>query len=456
MARWQNAILLHTGSAGRRLWQLSASGDHFDVQSEKSLLTNDPLPAGLVTKDWKTLFRGKLNIAWLPPEKVYLRSIQLPAGEAAEVLQMVELQMEKLSPLPVTQAVWSVYVMPRPDNTPDALQTVIVIIAGRREVEEYLGQLETQGFLADRLEAPGLDQLLSVDIRQEGVWIVPGALGEPALVAWWYGGTVQHISLLALPGGEERGPRLRTQIEQIAWAGELEGWLPGPPKIHLVASPQEARFWEPVFQDTGQEIEVIAPMAEAQLAARSAQRCVSDAGTNLLPPEFAKRYRQQFVDGLWMRGAFAFLSLYVVGVLIYFGALYALKIKFNSVQSQLASMGGAYTNAMKDSEQLRILKERDELKFAALDCWKVVAENLPESVSLEYLNFDHQKLELRGTAAPDDKEAMYKFNEDLRNVHNPNRTDQPLFSEVSAPRDSTTANQVTWSFTCMLKETGGE
>jgi hypothetical protein len=72
--------------------------------------------------------------------------------------------------------------------------------------------------------------------------------------------------------------------------------------------------------------------------ARSAQRCAKDAATNLLPPEFAKRYRQQFVDGLWMRGVFAVLSLYIVGVLIYFGALYALKLKFNHVKTNLASI----------------------------------------------------------------------------------------------------------------------
>src|SRR5580658_8367372 len=114
MARWQSAILLHTSAAGSRLWQLSPSGDGFKVEDEKALLANDPLPSGVATKDWKTLFRRKLNMAWLPPDKAFLRAIQVPACDAAEVSQMVELQMEKLSPLPVTHVVWSVYLMPRP------------------------------------------------------------------------------------------------------------------------------------------------------------------------------------------------------------------------------------------------------------------------------------------------------------------------------------------------------
>ena len=456
MARWQSAILLHTNAAGRRLWQLSAEGDHFAVQAEKALLTNDPLPSGVVAKDWKTLFRGKLNIAWLPPDKVFLRAIQLPAGDAAEVSQMVELQMEKISPLPVTHMVWSVYLMSRPAEKTDALQTAIVLIVARSAAEEFLGQLEAQGFLADRLEAPGLDQLLAVDLREEGVWIVPGAAGEPALVVWWYGSTVQNVTLVTLPPGPERGPQLKTQIEQIAWAGELEGWLPASPKIHLVANPAEARFWEPIFRDAGEQIEVIAPIAEAQLVARSAYRCAKNAATNLLPPEFATRYRQQFVDGLWMRGVFTVLGLYIVGVLIYFGALYALRLKFDHVKNDLASLNGSYTNAMKDNAELQILKDRQELKFAALDCWKVVAENLPESVSINSVYFDHQKFELRGTASSDDQGDVLKFNDALQHVPNPNRADKLLFDNVGPAHINIHGSTAEWEFVCQLKEIASE
>jgi hypothetical protein len=454
MARWQSAILLHTGAAGKRLWLLSAAGDRFTVEDEKALLTNDPLPSGAATKDWKTLFRGKLNIAWLPPDKAFLRAIQLPAGDATEVSQMVELQMEKLSPLPVTHVVWSVYLMPRLAEKTDALQTVIVLIAARSAVEEFLGKLEAQGFLADRLEAPGLDQLLALEMPEEGLWIVPGAAGEPALVVWWYGNTVQNLTLVNLPAGPERGPQLKTQIEQIAWAGELEGWLPGPPKIHLVANPPEARFWEPIFEEVGEKIEVITPIPEKQLVARSAQRCARSASTNLLPPEFVTRYRQQFVDGLWMRGLFTVLGLYIIGVLIYFGALYALKLKFNRVKNDVAGLNSYYTNAVKDHDELQILEDRQNLKFLALDCWKAVAINLPETVSIDSIYFDRQKFELVGSASADDQDAVRTFNDALRHTLNSGKADEPLFSEVTPPNMKINGDTVKWSFECQLKDTG--
>jgi hypothetical protein len=258
-----------------------------------------------------------------------------------------------------------------------------------------------------------------------------------------------------LTAGPERGLQLKTQVEQIAWAGELEGWLPGPPKIHLVASPAEARFWEPIFQEAGGHVEVIPPLAEAQLVARSAQRCVRTAGTNLLPPEFALRYRQQFVDGLWMRGLFTVLGLYIIGVLIYFGALYALKLKFNHVKNDVASLNSYYTNAVKDHDELDILEERQALKFAFLDCWKTVAVSLPETVSIENMYFDHQKFELRGTASADDQDAVRTFNDALRHATNPNKAEQPLlFAEVTPPNMQITGDTVKWSFNCELKDTG--
>jgi hypothetical protein len=405
----------------------------------------------MATKDWQTLFRHKLNIAWLPADKVFLRAIQLPPSDPAEIGQMIELQLEKLSPLPVGQMVWSFYLLPRPLDKPDALQTVVVIIASRSAAEEFLGQLETEGFLADRLETPGLDQLLAVDIDEEGVWIFPSGEREPVLTVWWYGGTAQNITLVLLTPGPERGAQLKTQVEQIAWAGELEGWLTSAPTVHLVAGPEETRFWEPVFKDAEQTMKLHAATPEGKLAALTAKRCADDAAkTSLLPREFAARYHQQFIDGLWMRGLVACLSAYIIGVLIYFGALYVLKMKYTRVKQDLASISGSYTNALKHEEQIKILLERQELKYKSLDCLKAIAEHMPESMTLQTFAFQRGKIDLRGVS--DDAAAVGVFNEELRHVTNPNRPEEPLFSDIAPPNMEIRGTQTEWGFSCQLKE----
>ena len=127
-----------------------------------------------------------MNVAWLPPENVFLRVIELPKSSFGETLSMVELQLEKLSPLPVTQIVWTLQVLPQ--SPAENLQTVIVVIVERKVVEEFLGKLEKQGFLADRLEAPMLDQLEATPATEDGAWIYP-ARCTARTPRWWRGGS---------------------------------------------------------------------------------------------------------------------------------------------------------------------------------------------------------------------------------------------------------------------------
>jgi hypothetical protein len=451
MARWQSANVLQSNAGGRRLWRLAANGDTFTVQEETTLLINEQCPPLVVDKDWQTLFRPKLNVAWLPPDKVFFRSVQLPSSDPAEVASMVELQLEKLSPLPVTHVVWSIYLLPRPADKPDRLQLVIVIIAARSAVEEFLGVLEAEGFLADRLEAPGLEQLLASNINEDGVWIFTGEAGEPALVVWRCGETIQNLTLASLVAGPDRGKQLRTQLEQTAWAAEMEGWLTGPLKVHLIASSAEASYWEATFKDWGEQIETIAPVSAKELAALSAARCGSAApSTSLLPPEFAARYRQQFVDRLWLRSLVSILALYVMGVLFYFGMLYVFQMKATTVKKDLANMGPDYTNSERDIAQIHILEDREKLKFAALNCWKAVAENLPDSMTVDDMYFQRGKLELRGTVVSENQEDVGNFNEALRTATDPIHHEE-LFADVSPPMIRIGSGKGEWSFNCTIK-----
>jgi hypothetical protein len=96
------------------------------------------------------------------------------------------------------------------------------------------------------------------------------------------------------------------------------------------------------------------------------------------------------------------------------------------------------------------------LKYKALDCWKAVAEHLPDSLTLQDIYFQRGKLDLRGTAVTEDADAVGKFNEDLRHVNNPNRPDQPLFSDISPPTMSSRGTVTDWRFSCQLKEAESE
>ena len=446
--------VLQSGSETRQLWQFITRNGQVNLSAHHKLAAQEPLPVKAVAKDWSTIFQSKLNIAWLPAGQVFLRAVQLPAAELQELQSMVELQLEKLSPLPVAQIVWSMELLPL---TADGLQPVIVIIAARDLVEQFLGTMEASGYLVDRLEVPCLHQLVETKIDADGVWLFPTAQAESnlCLVAWWCQGSLQQLQLLHLPDGDGCVPLVIEQLTKIAWAGEVEGWLSARPQCHLVTDPAVAALWEPALsQWSGQPVVATEPLNESKLGEAAARRASrNESNANLLPVEYGLRYKQQFVDRLWMGGLGAVIGVYIIGVMAYLGALQVLKFQTGRVEDQVMAISNQYTNAVRLRERIEVLQNQLHLKYAALDSFKAVSEKLPADLTLASFHLQRgQKLILSGTAPADQSTQINDYNEDLRNT----KVDgQPLFSKVTAPRvvnrSGIGGSQVlNWDFTCDL------
>jgi hypothetical protein len=335
------------------------------------------------------------------------------------------------------------------------MQTVIVIVVARQVVEEFLGQLEAQQFMADRLELPLVDLVQATKITEDGVWIYPSLAG-PCLVAWWYGGVLQHIALVTLPNNEGRGPLLQNQLVQIMWAGELEGWITAPPKFHIVAEPQLADEWRH-YIPSEHAVEIIEPPTATEIATRTARRAASDKPrVPLLPPEYNARYKQRFVDRLWMRGLGAVVLLYVFGVLIYFGFVQFASFQLGGIQDDIAQLSREYTNTIQLKERVKVLQDQMDLQFAALDCYKAIADKLPPELTLNAMTFDKgRRLTLNGSAPRDGVSAIHNFNEEMRKA---TVKDQPLFAKV-APPNMTPApggQDTSWNFICELRRSTAE
>lgn len=450
--RWTHCNVFAPGPGTARLWAFEAKGANFKPARELTLRETDPLPV-FTQKSWSALWQPRLNVACLPPERVFLRVAQFPNAELDETLAMVELQLEKLSPMPVGQIVWTLHRRPHPDGKQ---QTIVLVMAARDAVEEFLGQLETRGYLADRLELPALDQLLRDETSGDGAWIYPELLGgvETAAVAWWSQGVLRSVDLLTIPPGAERVPALREQLSQMAWAGEVDGWLTGPPEWHLVADDPLAAQWLPALRDAlGVQPRVIPPLSPAELAARVAARAATaEPGAALLPAEHATRYRQRFVDRLWMRGLGAVVVLYLAVVAVYFAAVGVAGWQARAVETKVKQLSQSYTNALQMRDRFTVLKDRQELKFAALDCWKAVAEHFPEGATLETFTFrDGQVLILNGTAPGDAMDRIIDFHDTLKRAK---VNGQPLFDPTKGEpptRRAAPGNLIAWNFSLELR-----
>lgn len=466
MPRWNSCNILDALTGTHRLWHFTAKGDGFALEREHPAKPEESLPGRLTAKSWSSLWRKKLNIAWLPPENVFLRVVELPQSNFEETLAMVELQLEKISPIPVTQIVWTLHTLPRraatqPDGTAEALQTVVVVIVERSVVEEFLGRLESRGYLADRLEMPVLDQLEAAEAGTDGVWIYPSVIAgqNAALVAWWLGGALRDLSLVTLPPAGSTGESLKGQFARLSWAGELEGWLTSQPPWHLVADAVQASLWQGALREQlGEDVVVESPLPAAELAGRTARRAAAASErTNLLPAEYAARYHVQFVDRLWLRGLLAVGLLYLVAVAIYFGIIFCpgfgLASQTEAAEHQVVAQGGSFTNALQLKARYEVLKEREDLKYAALDCWRLIADRLPAGVTLQRLSFaDGKKLSLNGVVAAADINKIIDFDDSLRKATD--KGDSMFDPTAGDPfSERQTGSDVTWNFGLVLKHT---
>ena len=242
-------------------------------------------------------------------------------------------------------------------------------------------------------------------------------------MAWWYGGVLQNLALITLPPAN-RAESLKEQLLQMAWAGELEGWLTAPPTWHLVADAAVAAEWEPALREgLEQPVEVIAPPPAAALAAMTATRAAQRLGRR--PTCCPRSSRRATSSNSWIASGCAGWApssrFYLFGVLIYFAWLQFAQMGTNAVEQEVANLGPIYTNALQLKARYEVLKTQQDLKFAALDCWKAVAELLPDGVTLEGYNFnDGKRLTLNGSAPADQAKQLTDFDADIRKARLPN------------------------------------
>jgi hypothetical protein len=285
------------------------------------------------------------------------------------------------------------------------------------------------------------------------------------LTAWQSEGTLRHLSFVSLPATGDRGAELKRQLEIITWSGEVEGWFSESARWHLVVEAARAADWEQLLRGTVEgAIVVSAPPTPVELAARTARRAATaEAQTGLLPLDYTTRFHQQFVDRLWLRGLLAAAVLYGFCVIIYFCAVAVLGYKTQQKEQQVLGLSGAYTNSLQLQAQYGVLKERQDLKFAALDVWKLVAEELPTALSLQRLSFaDGRRLGLNGNCTAEQIGLIADAGKFYDQVRKAKRDGQLIFNQDPASGEQLLYHPLggtgnyTWNFALELNRTEAE
>ncbi len=458
--KWSSCNLLEPATEGSRLCQFSVSSKKVKLSGDLRVADLIELPAKAVGKDWSDLLSRKLNIATLPPEKVFLRVVELPECEPDELLPMVEFQIEDLSPLPMAQAVWSAEAVPGSTGT-EGNQTVLVMIAERGVVGDRLDELEAANYLADRVEVPLLRELVPSEPREDGahIQLVQGADSVLALVSWWFDGRLRDVNSFNLPDTAASRDELVEKINSVALAGEVAGWMPDEPACHLAKRGDVAADWNTALAKCFGRIREVEPMSEVALATAAVEFTTRTTAPGLMLEDYSARNRQRFQDGLWMQGIKGAVALMLIGLCFFFAYGSWLQSDLDDLNQQVKVQGLQYTNALSLKAKMQTLKKQEALKTAALNAWSEVAIGLPGELKFTQLMFSSdrtlegntsRKLRIVGTADDGKETFIDDYNLVLARMEVKGREGQKLFSSVSPgpSRKDPRKKLTTWSVEC--------
>ena len=452
--------MLEPAIEGSRLFQFSVSSKKVKLSGDLRVAEGEDPPAKAVGKDWSDLLSRKLNIATLPPEKVFLRVVELPECEPDELLPMVEFQIEDLSPLPMAQAVWSAEVVPGSAGA-EGNQTVLVMIAERGVVGDRLDELQAVNYLADRVEVPLLREVVPGEPREDGahIQLVQGADSVLALVSWWFAGRLRDVNSFNLPDTAASRDALVEKINSVALAGEVAGWMPDEPACHLAKRGDVAGDWNAALSKCFDRIREVEPMSEVDLATAAVEFTARTTAPGLMLEDYSARNRQRFQDGLWMQGIKGAVALMLIGLCFFFAYGSWLQSDLDDLNQQVKVQGLQYTNALSLKAKMQTLKKQEALKTAALNAWSEVAIGLPGELKFTQLMFSSdrtlegntsRKLRIVGTADDGKETFIDDYNLVLARMEVKGREGQKLFSSVSPgpSRKDPRKKLTTWSVEC--------
>lgn len=436
------------------VWQFQTHRSKFQKSGKHRFGLDKTPPSKLVANDWPQVFKPRVTVAWMPGRDVFLRVLQLPKADPDEWVAMVELQLERLSPMPVSHISWALEILPHPD--PEQV-TALVTIVNRDRVDELLTELEARSIQPDRIDVAWVRQLALLPPK-DGLWLVAGResdlVGVLVLMVWRVNGILREVAMTRLPADVELASRsLVDQLNHAAWAGEMEGWLGDELPVPYICAPSDIpqvdALRQAVQEWASQPVIEESPLTLDAIAVQSATDQTQSAFPSLMPSDVSLRYRQDFVDRLWVRALGGIGMAYLVFVVVFLGVLNWRKMEYDDLRVDTKGLAEKYTNVVKLRAQVDILEEQVNLRFAALDSWLAAVEKLPPSLTLSSLGFrGGQTLSLSGTVPENSQADVTTFNAELQ------RTivrGQPLFSRVTPANVSKRGNQYIWNFNAELQ-----
>ncbi|HUJ10431.1 MAG TPA: pilus assembly protein PilM [Verrucomicrobiae bacterium] len=388
-------------------------------------------------------------------EDVLCQSLRLPATDPTELKQILDLQIDSLTPLPLEEIVYGF----EPLESFDGQTRVLVVIAPKVKVNERVEVLETAGLPAEIVSVDALAMFHALSQRNTlptddrlNVLVSLGATSANVIV---YSQNVPFAvrSMVfgpgAVPGGEGES-LLREELQRTLVAAEAEHPQRGVGSVTFLATSEELKsLAERVGAGLSVPSNFLTNGAVPSPALSLCLHCAAEASLrlNLLPDEWRSKRRAAAFRKHLIRGAIALGAVYALALGTFLGLLAVRTSRLNRLEKEAGGLQPFFLHARQTESELVTMRNQLGTKYSALEVLREVTLRMPEGVRLSEFAFKKdQTVGLKGQApsasVSDDYVSQLEKSE--------------LFSQVTPNRTSTEAGGLTkFDLVCTLKTATG-
>ena len=325
-------------------------------------------------------------------EDVFCQTLRLPTTDAGELQQMLDLQIDSLTPLPVEEIVYSFESL----ETTATDTRIRLAVARKATVNERDAALEAVGW------PPSMDPLaIFRELLRQGALPADDRLNTLVLV----GSTAANFIVFAAGNicavrsvmlGDKDS--LRDELTRTLIAAEVE--RPG-----LAAGKIVFATWHEPLRGLVTELAGGAEVLGNDAAPDPVRQvCLEAARTgahrlNLLPDEWRERRRKTHVRQVAVRSLIALGAVYLVALVAFLTFLGIKQAQLSSLAHDLARQQPQFTQAQELRKTLLTMQQRLDRERSALEVLREVSQLMPDNVKLTGFNFKKDaNVVLRGQA----------------------------------------------------------
>lgn len=323
-------------------------------------------------------------------EDVLCQTLRLPTTDAGELQQMLDLQIDNLTPLPVEEVVYGFEALEQVGTE----TRVLVAVARKATVNERVAALEDIGWPA---EVVGVDALAMYrEMSRRGAVDSSARLHALILISARAANVLVHsagklvaVRSMMLSDGTPSVGLLREELHRTLLAAQVE--RPSLPPGQVVLATTQPALRETVEQ-LARDWEGAQFLANGAVPDPALSLCLETARAggaqlNLLPAEWRERRRRAAMRRNAIRVGAVLGALYVLALVVFLTLMGIQKARLNGLQAEAQRLQPAFREARELQKTLMALERQLDTKYSVLEVLREISVQLPDGVKLNGFTF---------------------------------------------------------------------